>query len=261
MVEDVQSQRAAEYKELLESNQAFRQDDIIKEQFQQRLRPYYLVTGFLFACLLLEIFRWYTQAPPLPVVVFGLFLISMAFAVFQLKEFKDHLKFIRLGKNGEPVIQDVIHDFSEQTSSTVFKNVVVGKEEIDFVVVNQSGIVLVNVCDWRTPRNSEATIIYSDDQILLNGYRPDANPLEYMQTVRKWLENKLYVSLGKPIDVECVVVFPEWFVKKPKERASVKVINPREMSSVLESRTGSLSDNDKTLLNYHIAKIIKHGTN
>lgn len=259
MVEDVQSQRAAEYKELLESNQSFRQDDIIKEQFQLRLRPYFLVTGFLFACLLLEIFRWYTQAPPLPVVVFGLFLVSMVFAIYQLKELKGHLRFIRLGKNGEPAAQDVIQDFSEQTAGTVYKNVAVGREEIDYVVVNQTGIVLINVCDWRTPRNSEATINYSDDQILLNGYRPDSNPLEQMRTVSKWLENKLYVSLGKPIDVECLVVFPEWFVKTPKERVSIKVINPREMLSVLESRSGNLSDNDKTLLNYHIAKIIKHG--
>lgn len=255
----MQSQRAAEYKELLESNQGFRQDDIIKEQFQQRIRPYFLVTGFLFACLLLEIFRWYTQAPPLPVVVFGLFLVSMVFAIYQLKDFKDHLKFIRLGKAGEPVVQDVIHNYSEQSGSTVYKNVAVGREQIDFVVVNQAGIVLINVCDWRTPRNSEAMINYSDEEILLNGYRPDSSPLEYMHTVRKWLENKMYVSLGKPIDIGCVVVFPEWFVKTPKERVSVKVINPRELTAVLESRSGNLSDNDKTLLNYHIAKIIKHG--
>ena len=255
----MQSQRAAEYKELLESNQAFRQDDIIKEQFQQRIRPYFLVTGFLFACLLLEIFRWFTQAPPLPVVVFGLFLVSMVFAIYQLKEFKGHLKFIRLGKDGEPVAQEVIQNFSEQSGSNVYKNVAVGREEIDFVVVNQTGIMLVNVYDWRTPRNSEATINYSDEEILLNGYRPDSNPLEHMHTVRKWLENKLYVSLGKPVDVGCVIVFPEWFVKEPKERVLIKVINPRELSAVLESRSGNLSDNDKTLLNYHIAKIIKHG--
>ena len=259
MLEDVQSQRADEYKELLESNQAFRQDDIIREQFQQRIRPYFLVTGFLFACLLLEVFRWYTQVPPLPLVVFGLFLASMVLAVYQLKEFKDHLKFIRLGKDGEPITQEVIHGFSEQSGSTVYKGVLVGRQEIDFVIVNQSGIVLINVCDWRTPRNSEATINYSEDQILLNGYRPDTNPLEHMRTVRKWLENKLYVSLGKPIDVGCVVVFPEWFVRAPKERVSVKVINPRELTAVLENRSGNLSDNDKTLLNYHIAKIIKHG--
>ena len=259
MVEDVQSQRADEYKDLLESNQAFRQDDIIREQFQQRIRPYFLVTGFLFACLLLEIFRWYTQAPPLPVVVFGLFLISMVFAVYQLREFKDHLNFIRLGKAGEPVAQDVILNFGEQSGSTVIRNATIGRQQIDFIVVNQSGIVLINVYDWRTPRNSAATINYSDDQILLNGYRPDSNPLEQMHTVRKWLENKLYVSLGKPIDVGCIVVFPEWFVKAPKERVVVKVINPRELNSILESRSGNLSDNDKTLLNYHIAKILKHG--
>ena len=260
MAEDVQSQRAAEYKELLESNQVFRQDDIIREQFQQRLKPYFLVTGFLFACLLLEIFRWYSKAPPLPMVVLGLFLVSMVFAVHQLKEFKAHLKFIRLGKNGEPQLGDVIHEYSEQANSTVYKNVVIGKQTIDHVIINKAGMVLVNEYDWRTPRNSEAVIHYDDEEILLNGYRPDTNPLTHMKTVRKWLENKLYVGIGKPIAVECVVVFPEWFVKPPKEHTSVKVINPREMRGILEKRINSLSDNDKTLLNYHLTKIIKQNS-
>ncbi len=259
MVEDVQSQRAAEYKDLLESNQVCRQDDLIREQFQQRIRPYFLVTGFLFACLLLEIFRWYTKAPPLPIVVLGLFLVSMTFSIYQLRDFKDHLRFIRLGKNGEPVVGEVIRSYSDQSGSTIYKDVFIGSDTIDYIVVNQAGIVLVNVCNWRTPKNSEAAIEYSDDQILLNGYQPDANPLAYMKSVKKWLENKLYVSVGKPVNVNCVVIFPEWFVKTPKERVTVKIINPRELLGEIGGGDANLSDNDKTLLNYHISKIIKLG--
>ena len=260
MVEDVQSQRTAEYKDLLESNHVLRQDDLIREQFQQRIRPYFLVTGFLFACLLLEIFRWYTNAPPLPVIVLALFLVSMVFSVYQLRDFKDHLRFIRLGKNGELAPGDIIKAYSEHTGSTIYKDVVIAKDTIDYVAVNQTGVVLVNICDWRTPRNSEAIIDYSDDQILLNGYQPDASPIAYMKAVKKWMENKLYVSIGKPVNVECIVIFPQWFVKTPKDRVTVKVVNPRELISLLESRDANLSDNDKTLLNYHIAKIIKQGT-
>jgi len=256
MVEDVQSQRAAEYKDLLESNKVCGQDEIIRAKFQQRLRPYFLVTGFLFAFLLLEVFRWYSNSPPLPAVVLGLFFISMAFAIYQLRDFKDQLRFIRLGKNGEPALWDIISKYSEQTGSTIYKDVVIGKEVIDFVVVNQTGVVLINVCNWRTPTNSEATIEYNEEQILLNGYRPDTNPLVFLKTARELLGNKLYVSTGKPIDIECVAVFPEWFVKSPSEHVSVKVINPREMQGVFESRVSSLSDNDKWLLNYHITKII-----
>ena len=258
MVNNMQSENAAGYDELLEATQVNRQDNIVREKLDQRIRPYLLIMGFLCAFLLLEIYRWYLQVPPMPVVVFGLFLASVIFVAFQLSEYKDHIRFLRMGKNGEPLLPEVVKDYSDQTGSTIYKDIVLGKERIDFVVANQSGIVLINVCDWRTPTNSEAIIHYDDEQILLNGYQPDTNPIEPLKTVKKWIENKLYASLGKPIDVECVVVFPEWFVRKPRDGVVVQVVNPREVRPILDERKSILSDNDKCLLNYHIAKLIKH---
>ena len=252
----MQSENAAEYDDVLEEGRVNHQDRIVREKLDRRIRPYFLITGFLFAFLLVETYRWYMNIPPMPIVVFGLFLASVVFVAYQLADYKDHFRFLRLGKRGEPLLHDVIKLYSDQTGSSVYKNVVMGKQKVDYVVANQAGVVLVNVCDWRTPSNDEAIINYDDEQILLNGYRPDANPIEPLKNVKQWIENKLYASLGKPIDVECLVVFPEWFVRTPDEEVVVRVINPREMEKVLEERSSVLSDNDKTLLNYHIAKLI-----
>lgn len=252
----MQSENAAEYDDVLEEPRVSHQDRIVREKLDQRIRPYFLITGFLFAFLLIETYRWYMDIPPMPIVIFGLFVASLIFVVYQLADYKDHFRFLHLGKRGEPLLADVIKQHSDQTGSSVYKDVVVGKEKVDYVVANQTGVVLINVCDWRTPSSDEAIINYGNEQILLNGYRPDANPIEPLKTVKQWIENKLYASLGKPVDVECLVVFPEWFVRAPREHVVVQVINPREMKKVLEERRDVLSDNDKTLLNYHIAKLI-----
>ncbi|MFK7795461.1 MAG: nuclease-related domain-containing protein [Gammaproteobacteria bacterium] len=252
----MQSENVAEYDEVLDEDQVNHQDSIVREKLDQRIRPYFLITGFLFAFLLLETYRWYMGVPPMPIVVLGLFIASVVFVAYQLADYKDHFRFLRLGKQGEPQLQDAIKLHSDQTGSTVYKEVVMGKQKIDYVIANQSGVVLINVCDWRTPSNDEAIINYGDEQILLNGYRPDANPIEPLKNVKQWIENKLYASLGKPIDVECLVVFPEWFVRSAREHVVVRVINPRELGKVLEERTNVLSDNDKTLLNYNISKLI-----
>jgi len=256
MVSNMQSENAAEYDDVLEDAQAHHQDSIVREKLDQRIRPYFLITGFLFAFLLVETYRWYMNIPPMPIVVFGLFVASVVFVAYQLADYKDHFRFLRLGKRGEPLLHDAIKSHSDQTGSTVYKNVVLGKQKIDYIIANQAGVVLVNVCDWRTPSSDEAIINYDDEQILLNGYRPDANPIEPLKHVKQWVENKLYGNLGKPIDVECLVVFPEWFVRSPRDHVVVRVINPREIKNLLEERRTILSDNDKTLLNYHIAKLI-----
>jgi len=252
----MESDNVAEYANVRDEIQASQQDKIVREKLDKRIRPYFLITGFLFAFLLLETYRWYMDVPPMPYVVLGLFMVSVVFVAYQLSDYQDHFRFLRLGKKGEPHISDVIQSYSDQSGSTVYKNVTVGKEKVDYVIAGQSGVVLVNVCDWCTPSNNEAMIQYDNEQVLLNGYRPDANPIEPLKTVKQWMENKLYATLGKPIDVQCLVVFPEWFVRSVNEAVVVRVINPREMGAMLNDRESNLSDNDKCLLNYHITKLI-----
>ncbi len=252
----MQSDNTAEYNNVLDDTNISQQDKIVREKLDQRIRPYFLITGFLFAFLLLETYRWHMQIPPMPIVVLGLFIASLIFVMFQLADYKDHFRFLRLGKKGEAKISNVIKDYCEQTGSTTYKNVSVGKQDIDYVIASQSGVTLVNVCDWRTPSNNEALIDYDNEQILLNGYRPDANPIDPLKEVKQWLENKLYANLSKPIEVSCLVVFPDWFVRSPSEDVVVRVVNPREVGNILKQPSIGLTDNDKCLLNYHLAKLI-----
>ena len=97
---DINSQETAVYEELSLSDIESSQDKIIRAQFDQYLRPYILIIGMLCALLLLEIYRWYTQSPPLPGVFLGLFLVTLTYAVYRIHEYKDHFHFLRLGKNG-----------------------------------------------------------------------------------------------------------------------------------------------------------------
>ena len=257
MTEEVQAPSSV-YDELLDSKILQTQDDVILERFRQRIKPYFIVTGFLFAFLLLEIFRWMTNAPPLPIVVGGLFIISMSFVLFQIKDCKDDLKFVRLGKHGEPDVIDVLNEIGNDSEQTIHKAVNINGREVDYILVDQAGVILIRVCNWRTPTNSAAIIEYDDDEMLLNGYRPDENPIANLKGLRKFIENQLYVGLGKPISIENIVVFPEWFVKTPVERVSTSVINPRELNAMLRKREGVLSDNDTCLLNYHVSKLVKN---
>ncbi len=252
----MQSENAAGYDEISEQIHLGQQDKIVREKIDQRIRPYFLITGFLFVFLMLELYRWHMQVPPMPVVVLALFAVSLVLVAVQLKDYKDHFRFLRLGKKGEPNTADVIHKHSQETGSTIYKNVVLGETQIDYVIAGHSGVTLVNICDWRIPSNNEALIHYDNEQILLNGYRPDANPIEPLKRVKQWMENKLYASLSKPINVQCLVVFPEWFVRSPERSVDVWVINPREMSEFLQQQKLTLSDNDNCLLNYHLAKLV-----
>ena len=209
---DIHSQETEMY-ESVNADSFGNQDKIIRGQLEQLLRPYILIIVILFALLVLEMYRWYTQSPPLPGVFIGLFLMALTYAVYRICEYKDHYHFLRLGKNGEPDIAAVLTNFSNRSGGTIYKDISFDKAKIDYVVVNGAGLFLINLINWHAPANNEAIIQYDDEEILLNGYRPDANPLIVQKQVKNWLEDKFSKEFKTPILVQPVLIFPGWFVK------------------------------------------------
>jgi hypothetical protein len=257
MVEETQIHRVNEYEDLLEVNQDQGQDRLIRKNLNSRLRPYYIVTGFLFSIFLLEIFRWLADAPPLPIVVLGLFLISLGISFYQLRDVRDRINFLNLGKQGEPDAASVLDEFHIDNANILHQDVVIGDDFIDFVLIDHAGIVLINILELQVPMNREAVISYSDNQVYLNGYRPEENPLEVLRSAQKSLGSNLYAAIGKSVPIESIVIFPKWFVEVPKEHCNAKIINPRNLLEVLQKRKALLSDNDASLLKHHTTRLFK----
>lgn len=257
MVEETQVQGANEYEDLLEVHEDKGQDRLIRQNLNQQFKPYFITTGFLFSLLLLEIFRWLADAPPLPIVVLGLFLVSLGFSFYQLRDVKERVNFLRLGKNGEPAVAKVLQQHHLENANTLHCDVTINNNFVDFILVDHAGITLINVLDLQVPMNSEAVISYNKEQVFLNGYRPEENPIEELKAINKMLGSKLYAAIGKSINIESIIVFPEWFVEEPKQSYDIKVINPRQLDGILQKRKALLSDNDASLLKHHSAKLFK----
>lgn len=233
------------------------QDRVIRAQFEKYLRPYILIILFLSALLALEFYRWYTQTPPLPGVFLGLFLIGLTYTAYRINEYRDHLRFIQLGRKGEPEVIDVLEKIQANTDVNIFKKIKFGNYKIDYILSTKAGVFLINKINWYAPINTEAVVQYNDDEILLNGYRPDANPIVPQKNVTAWLSEKLNQGTSRSIQVKAIVIFPDWFVKTPQEATTVKVMNPRELETYLLGKTNVLSESEKALLDIQLGELIK----
>lgn len=232
------------------------QDRVIQAQFEKYLRPYILIILFLSALLALEFYRWYTLSPPLPGVFLGLFLIGLTYTASRIHEYRDHLRFIQLGRKGEPEVLDVLKKFQINADIQLFKEIKFGSYKVDYILSSKAGVFLINKINWYAPINTEAVVQYNDDEILLNGYRPEANPIVWQKNVAAWLTKKLNKGTSQSIRVKAIVVLPGWFVKTPQESTSVKVMNPRELETYLLDNANILSENEKRLLDYQLEKLI-----
>ena len=234
------------------------QDKIIRAQFDKYLRPYVLITLFLSGLLTLEIYRWVTQSPPLPGVFTSLFLVGLTYTIYQIHEYRDQLRFIHLGRKGEPNTSEILEKYQSKQNVNVYTDVKFGSSKVDYIVTNKTGVFLINIINWHAPINSEAVIEYNDDELLLNGYRPDANPVIKQKTIKDWLGIRLQKIGNQYVPVKAIVIFPGWFVKTPKEITSVRVMNPRELEDYLEVDNDVLSNDQKTDLDYQIRVISQY---
>ncbi|MEM7304164.1 MAG: hypothetical protein AAF372_01410 [Pseudomonadota bacterium] len=236
----------------LENNQ----HKIIRAQFEKYLHPYMVMELILFALLALEIYRWHTQSPPLPGIYFALLLFGLTYTAYRIHEDKDYLRFIHLGRYGEPDASILLDKYSKKSDIKVFKDTSFGDFKVNYIIVDKAGVVIVKIINWYAPANTEAVVRYNDDEILLNGYRPEANPLVGQKHLAKWLVEKLNRDTDVRVNMQSLIMIPEWFVEPPQETTAVRVINPRELTGYLESRPKALSRSDKLLLDDHIERLV-----
>ena len=232
-------------------------DQTIQTKLSDQFRPYYLISGMLFAFALLEWFRWYKQLPPVPYIISGLFLISLAIAYVKQREFSQELGFLNFGKKGEKTISEYIRDLTFQNNVRVYKNVRIGKHRCKFVLCTKFGLMLIDVIDLPLPDSGEAIVEYRNKKLTINGYPMDRDPIRDISELSKSLQKLLYLSSHKRFAAYNLIVFPNWYVKSDEDNPKFKIINPRQLPEVFNELDQKIVSQDQCLASYHLNKFIR----
>ena len=231
-------------------------DQTIQTKLSDQFRPYYLISGMLFAFALLEWFRWYKELPPVPYIVTGLFLISLAIAYIKQRQFSEELGFLSFGKRGEKGISEYIQDLTIQNNVRVFKNLRVGKHKCKYVLCTKAGLMLIDVIALPLPESGEAAVEYKNKKLTINGYPMDRDPVRDIYELSRSLQKILYLSSNKRFKAHSIVVFPNWYVKS-NDSTKINIINPRQLPEVYKMLNDGNPDQDECLASYHLNKFIR----
>lgn len=231
-------------------------DQTIQTKLSDQFRPYYLISGMLFAFALLEWFRWFKQLPPVPYIMSFLFVISLIIAFIKQRQFSQELGFLNFGKKGERTISEYIHDLTLHNNVRVFKNINVGKNRCKYVLCAKFGLMLIDVIELPLPESGEAVVEYKNKKLTINGYPIDIEPIEDINDLSKSLQKILYLSSNKRFVAHSVLVFPNWFVKS-NDSSKIKIINPRQLPEVFNELDQNIVPQDQCLASYHLNKFIR----
>lgn len=219
----------------------------------------YLMMAMLAVVLTLhEWWRWYSNSPPRPLVFSVLAVVALAFTARKIVLAKRRLKMLRLGRDGEKIVSEYLDPLREK-GYRILHDIVGGNFNIDHLLIGPKGVFTVETKTVNKPAKGNAEIDYDGTQVLINGLKPDRDPVVQAKAQSEWVRRLVKELTGKTIAIRPVVVFPEWYVNSPKGiRPEVWVLNPKALPAFIENSDSGLSDEDVHSFHAHLSRYVRN---
>lgn len=235
-------------------------DEEIERVIQDDVDSYVVAALVAIVLALYEWWRWYAKTPPQP-VVFTIFAVAViAYTSRKIVLSRRKIKTLRLGRDGERVVGQFLEGLRE-SGYRVLHDIVSDDFNIDHLLIGPHGVFTVETKTISKPARGNPEIDYDGTQILVNGFKPDRDPIIQAKAQANWIKGLVKELTGKSISVRPTVVYPGWYVnqKSPKgNRPEVWVLNPKALASFIENSDGALSNEDVRSVHYHLSRYVRN---
>jgi hypothetical protein len=208
---------------------------------------------------LVEWIRWYFKSGVSLVTAIFISLIALiasAITVVRLRKLRQLRLQLTLGRDGERVVGQCLEELRAK-GYRVLHDIVVKDFNIDHVVISPKGIYTVETKTVSKPLRGETVISFDGEKTLINGKKPDRDPVIQARSQATWIRNFLKASLGRTFSVRPVIIFPGWFVKGSPNCPDVWVLNEKALPTFIEHEPPLLSPDDLQAITFQISQYIR----
>jgi hypothetical protein len=188
-------------------------------------------------------FQWWIERPIHPIVFTFAAIIVIGFAALRIQSLKSDISNLRLGKDGERVVADMLDPLRER-GYRVFHDIPGPNFNIDHVIIGPGGVFTIETKARTRPMQGRPTVVYDGNVLRIGNGKPTVKPLEQARNQARWLAEFLNDGRrGTLFSVRPVVVFPEWFIERRERggQSDVWVLNPKELGGFLDHEPCVLS--------------------
>ncbi len=219
-----------------------------------------LFVPFMLALLaFMEWGRWYFKSAVSlgTAILFSLFAIAVStWTAVRIRRLRQMKRQLTLGRDGEQVVGQCLEELRAK-GYRVLHDIVVKDFNIDHVVIAPTGIFTIETKTVSKPLRGETVISFDGEKTLINGMKPDRDPLIQARSQASWIRDFLKSSLGRTFPVRPVVVFPGWFVKGTPTCSDVWVLNEKALPAFIEQEPTVLGTDDLQAVTFQISQHIR----
>lgn len=221
------------------------------------LLPWLVGAAFLVALAVMEWIRWSTKSPPSPRTYTVLAAFAVIAAAWKLVRARAEARNLKLGRDGEKAVGQSLERLRER-NARVFHDVPGSGFNIDHVVIDVTGVYVIETKTWSKPARGDAVLIYDGETVSKGGYAPDRDPIRQVRALSGWLADLLEESAGTRFPVRPVVLYPEWYIQRTTHARSsdVWVLNPKALPAFIANSAVKLKADEVTLCAFHLSRYI-----
>lgn len=220
---------------------------------------YIAMVVFTIVLALHEWWRWLSNSPPQPFIFTVVALLALAYTVRKIVLAKRKLKTLRLARDGERAVGQFLEELREK-GYRVLHDIVGENFNIDHLLIGPKGVFTIETKTISKPAKGKPEIDYDGTQILVNGFKPDRDPVIQAKAQAHWIKELIKELTGKTIAVRPTVVYPGWFINQMQKggRPEIWVLNPKALPAFIENSDGELSDEDVCSFHSHLSRYVRN---
>lgn len=237
-------------------------DEEIQRVLEDDVLVYLMMSVFVIIFAAYEWWKFYSNLPPQPVIFSVVALFVLAYTVRKIVFARRKLKTLRMARDGEMIVGQFLEGLREN-GHRVLHDIVGENFNIDHLLVGPKGVFTVETKTMSKPTKGKPEIDYDGAQILMNGFKPDRDPVVQAKAQAYWIKELIKELTGKSITVRPVVVYPGWFINQTQKigRPDVWVLNPKALSTFIDNSDGVLSDEDVRSFHSHLSRYVRNTAN
>lgn len=204
----------------------------------------------------LEWHRYFFPRPPTPEFYTILAVGVTVYVAWRLRHMLVRYRALKLGRDGERAVAEVL-DRMRESGFRVFHDVMGPGFNVDHLLVGSKGIFVI---ETKTVSKShpDATIQYDGEQVSVDGFKPDRDPVRQATAIAKWVQDLVQESCGRRCHVRPVVLFPGWRVQPMKRPLPpVWILSGKELPSFIEHEPAALKPEDVKLVAFHLSRYMR----
>jgi hypothetical protein len=179
-----------------------------------------------------------------------------AIAVVQVIRLNPGLRRIRLARQGEIYVGQLLEQKLRPLGYQVYHDVQDRDFNIDHVLIGPGGVFAVETKTISKSR-ADSRVTFSDSRMLVDGRELDRDPVVQATAEARTIARILCEYSGATWEVKGVVLFPNWYVDRQPKQLDVWVLNEKAFISFIAHETRKLSVEQINQLSAAIERYIR----